>query len=155
HACENFSAHVARSTPGDDPLLYAFLAMDMDERWVQRAPQTMLATFHGYQGEGFDLIVEDVLAIPADQPIVVEGFRLLPRLLTPLLTVRDHAVWLIPTPQFRRAAFARRGSLRDIPGRTTDPGRALANLLARDELFTNEVAAEAAALRLTTVDVDG
>ncbi len=127
--------------------------MDMDQRWVHRTPQAMLGTFHGFQGEGFDLIVEDVLALPADQPVLVEGFRLLPRLVRPLLSAPSHAVWLIPTPQFRRAAFASRGSLWGIARRTSDPERALANLLARDELFTKEVAAEAAALQLTTIDV--
>jgi len=153
HSCETFTAHVSRSNPVDDPLLHAFLAMDMDQRWVHRTPRAMLGTFHGFQGEGFDLIVEDVLALPADQPVLVEGFRLLPRLVRPLLSAPSHAVWLIPTPQFRRAAFASRGSLWAIARRTSDPERALANLLARDELFSNEVAAEAAALQLTTIDV--
>ena len=32
--------------------------MDMDERWVNRSPEVMLETFHGFQGEGFDLVLE-------------------------------------------------------------------------------------------------
>jgi hypothetical protein len=84
----------------------------------------------------------------------VEGFRLLPRLVAPLLSAPDHAVWLIPTPQVRRAAFVARGSLWDIAGRTGDPTRALANLLARGELFTQQIAAEAAAMQLNLIDVD-
>jgi hypothetical protein len=64
-------------------------------------------------------------------------------------------VWLFPTPQFRHAAFASRGSLWKIAGRTSDPTQALANLLARDELFTRQVAAEAAALQLNVIEVNG
>ncbi|WP_202880681.1 hypothetical protein [Kribbella amoyensis] len=38
-------------------------------------------------GEGFGLIVDDLLRLPA-VPTVVEGFRLLPELVEPLLTDR-------------------------------------------------------------------
>ncbi len=38
--------------------------MDMDERWVHRNPETMLETFHWFRGEGFGLIVEDLLRLP-------------------------------------------------------------------------------------------
>jgi hypothetical protein len=152
--CEPISAYVPRSNPVDDPLLHAFMAMDMDQRWLDRSPTVMLETFHGYQGEGFDLVVEDLLALPAESTVLAEGFRLLPRLIAPLLTRSNQAVWLIPTPEFRRTAFARRGSLWDIAGQTSDPPRALENLLTRDELFTQQVAEEARSLRLTTIAVD-
>ena len=39
--------------------------------------------------------------------------------------------------------------------RTSHPQRALANLLARDQLFTEELRAQARAFRLQTIDVDG
>jgi hypothetical protein len=150
--------HVARSTPAEHPLATAFVAMDMDERWLNRMPAEMLATFHGFQGELFELIVEDLLALPSEPGILVEGFRLLPRLVAPLLREPNgagQAAWLIPLPAFRRAAFEARGSLWRIAGQTSDPPRALENLLARDALFTAQVADEAAALGLDTIDVDG
>ena len=45
--------HASRSTSEDAPYLSSFKAMDMDERWVQRSPKTMLETFHWFRGEGF------------------------------------------------------------------------------------------------------
>lgn len=149
------SSHTARSNPADHPLLHAFLAMTMDERWAQRTPEVMFRTFHGYQGEGFELLLEDLLDMPTDQPILVEGFKLLPRLVAPLLSQPNQAVWLIPTPQFRSAALESRGSLWSIAGRTSDPERALSNLLARDAIYTEEVFKEAAALHLNTIEIDG
>lgn len=149
------SAHAGRSNPADDPLLHAFLAMDMDERWVHRSPTVMFETFHWFQGEGFDLILEDLLALPEEPPIVAEGFRLLPRLVAPLLSLRNQAVWLVPTPAFRRVAFDRRGFTWDIPRKTSNPEHALSNLLVRDQLFTDEVLKEATALRLPIIEVDG
>lgn len=93
--------------------------MDMDERWVKRSAQTMLESFHWFQREGFGLIVEDLLRLPAGTGVIVEGFRLLPYLVKPLLAQPRHAVWLLPTPEFRRAAFERRGW--QIPSKTSDP----------------------------------
>jgi hypothetical protein len=148
-------AHTARSNPADYPMLHAFMAMTMDERWVRRTPEEMFRTFHGFHGEGFRLILEDLLDLPTDVPVLVEGYKLLPRLVFPLLSRSNQAVWLIPTPEWRRTAFSRRGSLWSIAGRTSDPQTALANLLARDALYTEEVARQAAALQLSTIEVDG
>jgi 2-phosphoglycerate kinase len=152
---EAIQRHVPRSTAAQHPLLHEFLAMDMGERWVNRSPEVMLETFHGFRGEAFELIVEDLLAMPEEPLILVEGFRLLPRLVAPLLSGPNQAAWLIPTPDFRRRAFEARGFTWVIPERTTDPVRALANLLERDRLFTAQVANQAAAEALTIIDVDG
>ena len=148
------SEHGRRSAPGDSPFLAEFAAMDMDERWVDRSPETMLETFHWFRGEGFGLIVDDLLRLPAEPGVIVEGFRLLPRLVKPLLAVPGHAVWLLPTPDFRRAALDSRGSLWKIPGKTTDPDRALRNLLERDRLFTRRLTEETARLALSAIEVD-
>lgn len=148
------SEHASRSTPDDCPFLHEFMAMDMDERWVSRSPETMLETFHWFRGEGFDLIVEDLLALPRQPGLVVEGFRLLPRLVQPLLAVPRHAVWLVPTPGFRRAAFDSRGSLLEIAGKTSDPDRALRNLLERDRMFTEWLYQDAKRLELPVIEVD-
>lgn len=129
--------------------------MSMDERWVTRTPNEMLKTFHWFQGEGFDLILEDLLELPRDPPVLAEGFRLLPRLVLPLLTRVDQAVWLVPTPAFRRVAFDTRGFTWDIPRKTTAPERALANLLLRDHLFSEQVAEDAKQLSLHVIEVDG
>jgi hypothetical protein len=124
--------------------------MTMDERWCERTPEAMLESFHWYRGEGFRLIVDDLVAIPPG-PVLVEGLRLLPALVQPVAAA-GQAVWLLPTAQFRRAAFERRGSLWDIPNRTRDRERALANLLERDRLFTEWLRRTIAQLGLPAID---
>jgi hypothetical protein len=131
------------------------MAMDMDERWVRRSPEVMLDEFHWFRGEAFDLIVEDLLGLPADRRVLVEGFRLLPGLVEPMLADRRRAAWLIPTPAFRLAAFTRRGGLMEIAGRTSDPEHALRNLLLRDAMFTSRVEKEVARRGLCALAVDG
>lgn len=145
--------HARRCAPADCPLLTAFAAMDMDERWLTRSPQTMLETFHWFNGEGFHLIIEDLLRLPATPGVIVEGFRLLPRLVKPLLADPSNAVWLLPTPKFRRAAFDSRGTLWEIARKTGDPHRALQNLLERDRMFTERLRDEATHLDLRTIAV--
>jgi 2-phosphoglycerate kinase len=147
--------HARRSTAEAAPSLHAFMAMGMDERWVDRSPRAMLETFHWFQGEGFEMIVEDVLRLPREPGVIVEGFRLLPRLVGPLLSVPARAVWLLPSPGFRQAVFeSRGGSASGFLARTSDPERALRNLLDRDRRFTDLLREETARLDLPAIEVD-
>ena len=151
---EAMGDHVRRSSRGSCPNLAAFMTLSMDQRWVDRSPQAMLETFHWFRGEGFGLIVEDVLALPSHQGLIVEGFRLLPHLVRPLVHDPNRCVWLIPTPEFRLAAFGSRGTLWDIPNKTSDPKRALSNLLERDRLFTAQLETTVTSHGLAAVTVD-
>ncbi|MGH4006715.1 MAG: hypothetical protein ACRDTH_00845 [Pseudonocardiaceae bacterium] len=151
---EVMSDHASRSTPEDAPFLSKFKTMDMDERWVNRSLQTMLETFHWFRGEGFGLILEDLLRLPAQTDVIAEGFRLLPHLVKPLLAEPGHAVWLLPTPEFRQAAFDSRGTTWDIPRKTSDPELARCNLLERDRIFTDRLFEETKRLQLPVIKID-
>jgi hypothetical protein len=146
--------HAARAAPADVPHLRAFMAMDMDERWVDRSPEVMFDTFPWFRGEAFGLIVDDLVRLPAESGVVAEGFRLLPHRVAPLLAATQRAVWLLPTPEFRRAAFEGRDPPRSFVERTGDPEVALRNLLERDRAFTEQLRDEATSLGLRTIDVD-
>ena len=148
------SDHARRCAPADAPFLHRFAAMDMDERWVHRSPEEMLETFHWYRGEGFGLIVEDLLGLASEPGVIAEGFRLLPHLVQPLLAVPTQAVWLLPTPDFRQVAFDSRGSTWEIARKTSDPDKALRNLLERDRLFTERLRAATKRLDLPVIEID-
>jgi len=147
--------HARRSAPQEAPLLHQFMAMDMDERWLNRTPATMLETFPWFKGEAFDLIIEDVLRLPIETGVIVEGFRLLPALVKPILAKACQAVWLLPAPSFRRAVMeARAQSGNGFLSRTSDPPTALANVLERDRLFTNILRQKTQQLDLPAIEVD-
>jgi 2-phosphoglycerate kinase len=147
--------HARRTTSNDAPLLHRFMGMDMDERWVNRSPKTMYETFHWFHGECFDSIIEDLLNLPHEPGVIVEGFRLLPHLLKPYLPKAVHAVWLLPTADFRQAVVERRGgSAWSFLARTSDPERALRNLLERDRMFTDRLREETTRLDLPAIEVD-
>ena len=84
--------------------------------------------------------------------MIAEGFRLLPRLVKPLAEP-GHAVWLLPTPEFRRTAFASRGSLWQIADKTSDPETALHNLLQLDQMFTGLLRKETKRLELPAIEI--
>ncbi|MGV9245379.1 hypothetical protein [Streptomyces sp. NPDC003710] len=149
------SEHARRTTPKEAPFLHQFMAMDMDERWVNRSPDTMLETFHWFRGEGFGLIVEDLLRLPPEPCVIVEGFRLLPHLVKPLLAVSSQAVWLLPTPEFRQTAIQSRAT----PGegfiwKTSDPERAGRNIAERDHAFVKRLYEETKRLGLHAIEAD-
>jgi hypothetical protein len=150
--------HARRTTAAEAPLLHQFIGMTMDERWVDRSPATMYETFHWFHGEGFHLIVEDLLAMPPGQGIVVEGFRLLPSLVAPLLADRSRAVWLLPTPDFRAFAIDNRAKTPTGPPgfvhRTSDPERAGRNIAERDWYFVERLRIETRELGLQAITVD-
>jgi 2-phosphoglycerate kinase len=149
---EVMADHADRSTLEDAPYLSRFMTMGMDERWVNRSPEIMLETFHWFRGEGFGLIVEDLLTLPAETGVIAEGFRLLPYLVKPLLAELGRAVWLLPTPEFRRAAFASRGW--QIPRKTSNPELAQRDLLDRDRMFTDRLLKETKRLELPAIEID-
>jgi len=147
--------HARRSAAEACPLLHNFMAMSMDERWVNRSPREMLETFHWFRGEGFSLIIEDLLTLSPETGVVADGFRLLPHLVKPLLDDLNHAVWLIPTPEFRKTVIdSRGGPAWEFIARTSEPERALRNLLERDAMFTERLKEEAQRLDLNLIQVD-
>ncbi|WP_205325818.1 hypothetical protein [Glycomyces sp. YM15] len=154
---ESMQDHARRTTPAEAPHLHEFISMSMDERWLNRSPEIMLETFHWFRGEGFHLIVEDLLAMPPGQKVVVEGFRLLPALVAPLLADRSRAVWLLPTADFREWAVDKRAKATNRPGfiyQTSEPDRAARNLAARERLFVERLRNETRGLGLQAITVD-
>lgn len=79
----------------------------------------------------------------------------MPRLVKPLISAPAHAVWLLPTPDFRQAVVeSRGGSASGFLAKTTDPERALRNLLERDRMFTDILREETARLGVPAIEVD-
>ncbi len=101
------------------------------------------------------MIVDDLLGVPTDVRVIVEGFRLLPHLVKPILLASNHAVWLLPSPEFREATIGRRGGLTSgFLAKTSNPERALQNLLERDRMFTDRLRKNVEHLELRTIEIN-
>jgi hypothetical protein len=99
------------------------------------------------------MAIEDLLGMPADRPIVAEGYGFLPNLVLPLLLAPQHAIWLISSDEFKRASYARRG--KGEFATTTAPARARHNHIERDLLLAELNRRRAIELGLATIAIDG
>jgi hypothetical protein len=148
---------VSRFTPDRHPHAWAGLQLTREQR-AARAPEEIFRGMASLHGETIGLLVDDLLAMPADRPILVDWFGNTPHDIGPLLSWREQAVFLLPTPEFRRHALTARFS---DPARARanwgagDHTRALATRLARDDLWDAELRRQAAALDLPTLTIDG
>jgi 2-phosphoglycerate kinase len=148
---EHFEAHRLRASPELHPHFHRLMDQSPEELWARPGRELARDLLRFYQDE-FTMVVEDLRAIPG--PVIAEGVGLLPARVTELAG-RGRAAWLIATPEFRRERYPQRGPLMaELLGRCSDPQRALANWMARDDQIATELAAEAAALGLPVVVVE-
>ena len=144
--------HIARSHEATNPELMAFLALDMEQRWLLRPPLEMARNTLASWWARFPLVLEDLRALPPDTPIFAEGPGLFPELVTPLLTSPQQALWLVTTEPFCLLVRQQRGG---AYLETSDPARSLRNIVARDVLLARHVEREASARGLAWYAVDG
>ena len=145
---------IARADPVLHPNIYQALGRSMDESWVHPTPQQLFEQVLATNDERFPMICEDLRLMPHRPPVLAEGPRLFPKLVTPVLTSLHQAIWLLPTDAFIRASQERR----DKPGlriESSDPERFRANFLARDRLLADYIRGEVARLGLPHIEIDG
>lgn len=153
HCDRHEAEHVARGRPDRHPTLAASPALDIDEAWLLPSPERLAATSGQFHRERFELIIEDLLAMPSDRPILAEGYGLLPECVVPVIAETRRALWLISRPDFLTAMRDKRGMT--IPALTSDPARAHSQIIARDILMAAALRQSVTSRGLTFFDVDG
>ena len=135
--------HIRRADPVRHPYLSAvghWLAT-MEERsfveylWVKRTPEEMAKTTMASWSERVSLVVEDLLALPTNRPIIAEGAGFFPDVILPLISNPRQAIWLIPTEDFKLASHARRDKGAYRARILDDPETAQRKNIARDLLI--------------------
>lgn len=136
------------------PRYRAFLSASLDERWVRPDPEDLVQWLMQAFRDRFPLVVKDLLDLPKKPMIVAEGFGLTPEFLSPVLSSKRQAIWLVPTEEFKWASMKRRNkpSFRD---QVSNPERATRNVFTRDMLLAERVKAQVQARSLTVYEVDG
>jgi 2-phosphoglycerate kinase len=157
------TAHIARADPARHPELRQLgtkLAgigepAWLEEEWVRATPEEMVRRTIARWSERVGLAVEDLLALPADRPIIAEGPGFFPGAIVPLLASPRQAVVLVPCEAFKRASHERRGKSTGRGERTSDPGRYRRNHIARDLLMAEHYRRTAQESGLLLIEVDG
>jgi len=136
------------------PRYRAFRAASLDERWVHPEPEDLLQfVLRGFR-DRFPLVVEDLLALSREPMVVAEGFGLTPELLSPVLSSKRQAIWLVPTEEFKWESMKRRNKP-SFHDKVSNPERATRNVFRRDMLLAESVNAQAQSRGLTVYEVDG
>ncbi len=154
--CDWHHAHEHGRRPGGVPP--GWFEQSMDERWLLPTPQALAERDLASWTARFAFVIEDLVALPRDRPIVAEGPSVFPWSVAPVIGVPSQAIFLMPTRAWREAVLARRH--RDAPegrfeARTSDPERAARNRLDRDDLMAKRIVASCNELGLRQVPMDG
>jgi hypothetical protein len=131
------------------------VSLTVDERWILRSAVAIAETSIAASRERFPLLVEDLLHLPSDSIVVVEGIGMDPDLVHPLLSDMHQAVWLIASEALTKSVWEGRrthGSAA-ILGKVSDPVLAFNNLLQRNLYLTRYVEEMAGELGLYTVSL--
>ena len=153
HVDEAFERHAQNFDPIRHPTLTKWLASSCNQRWMQPVASLVRDAIGCYQ-EHFTMILEEVLSLP-ERPLLVEGTALLPRAVACALSHRSHAIWVIPTTDFQRVHYAERDWAQGVLAQCSDPEAAFHNWMERDSRFAKWIEAEATALDLALLEVDG
>ncbi|HVT59840.1 MAG TPA: hypothetical protein VHR45_15745 [Thermoanaerobaculia bacterium] len=155
HCDDAFTRHRARTTPARHPDFCRVGDLSFEEMWrVPLADQVVdLLAFYREQ---LELLIEDLLALPAGAPLLAEGSGLLPAQIAQLILAPHQALWLIATPTFRRRHYPRRGPwVKQLLAGCERPRQVFATWMERDDELARRRAAEVAALGLRCLATDG
>lgn len=154
-------SHTARARAEADrfPTFNAFLDgldADPDSVWSAPSPAEMAEQMLAIFSERFQMVQEDVAALPDGTPVLAEGWGLRPDLVAPHLDLRERAIFLVPSESFRQSQLTTldRARCLDASGLRT-PMRAQRNRVERDRVLADDVAERAVALNLPLIVVDG
>ncbi|MEM8859802.1 MAG: hypothetical protein AAGD96_15855 [Chloroflexota bacterium] len=112
------------------------LASGIEERWVQQTPEKLVGRFLRAAKLRFPLVLNDFAELDSSKPVVAEGFGFLPKLIDPLISANEQAIFLVPSEKFKRESFERRGKP-SWKMKISDPERGWHNLFTRDMMIAD------------------
>jgi hypothetical protein len=154
-------SHSARARADADrfPAYSAFLAAlddDPDRVWSDPSPEQMAERELAVFSERFQMVLEDLAALPDATAVLAEGWGLRPSLVAPHLAAPEQAIFLVPSDSFRQSQLDALGRAKRLGiGGLREPARAQRNRVERDRLLADDVVARADALGLPVLEVDG
>ena len=140
--------------PDRHPIFYRLRDATGDAVWMRPVDVQIREELAVYEEE-FSLILDDLLAMPTDRPVVAEGAALLPNLVHDLGIAADRMIWIVPTPEFQVLHYGQRQWRHDVLATCSDPDQAWANWMQRDIGFAQAVRERADARDLACIVVDG
>ncbi len=143
----------AQEEPERFPHFAAFLRLDDEQRWVMSSPGQMAAWAQNIFDERFEMVQEDLRAMPG--PILAEGWGLRPRHIARTTDDRHTAAFLVPSPEFFQHQLATLPRANTLHFQATEPAPAVRNRSERNKLLGDQVLDEARSLGFPIVIAAG
>ncbi|MBE2224205.1 MAG: hypothetical protein IAF02_21885 [Anaerolineae bacterium] len=153
HCDDHFDSHLKQTSPENQPEFYRLQGMSWDDLWMRPVPEQVVHELAIYR-EQFPMILADLLKLPSNRPLLVEGAALLPELVANV-TQPNQAFYVVPTPEFQWRMYAKRPWIQGILDQCRDPEQAFRNWMERDVGFAEYVAETAVSLNYPVIHVDG
>jgi hypothetical protein len=151
---EAFEIHVRQLDPQLHAALLKWCSATWNERWTQPIETLVQEAILCYR-EHFTLVLNDVVNLPKNKPLLVEGTALLPGGLNDVLPNLNQTIWVVPTPDFQLKHYAERDWVSGIIRQCDDPESAFRNWMERDIQFARWIKAEAETFGARVLIVDG
>ncbi len=148
----------ARAEPERFPVFSGFLReldANPDLVWVDPSPAEMAERVGAIFAERFEMVLEDLSALPDELTVVAEGWGLRPELVRPQLESPSEAVFLVPSEAFRQRQLMGLDRAQALSASVSNPARAQQNRIERDRMLATEVVEGAAVHDLPVLVVDG
>lgn len=149
HCDDYFDKHLKQTTAAEQPAFYRVRNMSWDDLWMRPVAEQVEHELAIYR-EQFWMIVDDLLALPNDRPILAEGAALLPEMVVEVLASPNQAFYVIPMPEFQWRTYEKRPWIHHILSECLDPEQAFKNWMERDVGFGAYVAETATSAKLST-----
>jgi hypothetical protein len=151
---EAYYEHCKIVTAERQPVFHRLINLSSEDLWMRPVAQQVVEEIAFYHEE-FPLILDDLLAYPHTQPVLVEGAALLPECVYPHLSRSRRAIWIVPTGEFQMHHYRQRAWAKDVVKTCSDSERAFLNWMQRDIAFAHHVRREATQRALPLLVVDG
>lgn len=96
---------------------YIESVFDADERWTGYTPEDIAEQSLGVARERFQYVVEDLIALSNQAPVIAEGLAFTPEIIHPVMTSEYQGVWLMPAKEIMEKSFRKKaGFLKSVMG---------------------------------------
>lgn len=154
YSCDaHFDQHSTAADPTAHPTLARLRAASSAEVFL-RPLDAMVRDAVTACREVFPMVQADLATLPPGPPVLAEGMALLPECVTALRPRPQRAAWLVPTPTFQRAHYARREWAVSLLAGLAQPDSAFENWMRRDDVSARWVRKQAQRLRCPVCVVD-
>lgn len=149
--------YLRRADPVQHPNLAEYNALGL-KRFLSLPADEQLQRIWRMSEEWFGFLLEDVAALETVAPILVEGANIRPQDVAAAGADLRRAVWLAPTEAFLLETYPRRGAwVQDVLQQFPQEERVdvFEQWMLRDASHAEQVLAQASALGIRTIVVDG